>query len=111
MFLMRAFGLRTQLAMLMLILVLALPLSTGLASASTEIILLKSPGCPKCAAAERTIDGIMAEDKNITLVKYDYFTDDGHRIIKEYKVKSESPQQIESSVTRPTMEILPSLIR
>ncbi|MGA9098818.1 MAG: cytochrome c biogenesis protein CcdA [Methanotrichaceae archaeon] len=91
---MHAFGLKTQLSMLILISLLALPLLTILASASTEIILLKSPGCPKCAAAERTIDGIMAEDKNVTLVKYDYFTDDGHRIIKEYKVKSDIPSVI-----------------
>jgi len=72
----------------------ALIVLISLASASTEIILLKSPGCPKCAAAERTIDGIIAEDKNVTLVKYDYFTDDGHRIIKEYHVKSDIPSVI-----------------
>ncbi len=91
---MRAFGLKSYRAMLMLILVLALPLLVSLASANTEIILLKSPGCPKCAAAERTIDSIMAENKSITLVKYDYFTDEGHRIIKEYKVKSDIPSVI-----------------
>lgn len=103
---MRAFSLKRELAMLMLILVLALPLlaisanaSTGInasteTNASKEIILLKSPGCPKCAAAERTINGIMADDKNITFVKYDYFTDEGHRIIKEYKVKSDIPSVI-----------------
>ena len=73
---------------------LALIILISLASASTEIILLKSPGCPKCAAAERTIDGIMAQDTNVTLVKYDYFTDEGHRIIKEYKVKSDIPSVI-----------------
>ncbi len=75
-------------------LILALLLSIGIVSASTEVILLKQPGCPKCAAAERTLNGIMAEDKNITLVKYDYFTDDGHRIIKQYKVKSDIPSII-----------------
>lgn len=91
---MRAFGLKVELAMLMLILVLALPLLAIPANASTEIILLKSPGCPKCAAAERTINDIMADDKNITFVEYDYFTDEGHRIIKEYKVKSDIPSVI-----------------
>lgn len=75
-------------------LVLVVLLLIGLASASTEVILLKSPGCQKCAAAEKTINSIMAEDKNITLVKYDYFTDDGHRIIKQYKVKSDIPSII-----------------
>lgn len=73
---------------------LALILLVGLACANTEVILLKSPGCPKCAAAERTINGIIAEDPNLTLVKYDYFTDEGHRIIKEYKVRSDIPSTI-----------------
>lgn len=87
-------SLKMQLAMLMLILVLALPLLATSASASTEIILLKSPGCHKCAAAEKTINNITSEDKNLTLVKYDYFTDEGIRIIKEYKVKSDIPSII-----------------
>lgn len=29
----------------------------------------------------------MAEEKNLTLVKYDYFSDDGHRIISMYRAK------------------------
>ncbi len=64
-----------------------LAITVCLAWASPEAILIKSPGCQKCAAAERVLNGIMAEEKDLKLVKYDYFSDDGHRIIKEYKVK------------------------
>ncbi|MFB3765016.1 MAG: cytochrome c biogenesis protein [Methanotrichaceae archaeon] len=72
----------------------ALIILISLASANTEIILLKSPGCPKCAAAERTINSIMAENKSLNLTKYDYFTDEGHKTIKKYKVKSDIPSII-----------------
>ena len=56
-------------------------------SASTEVILIKSPGCHKCADAERTLDSVMSEDKDIRLTSYDYFSDDGHRVIRTYRTK------------------------
>ena len=56
-------------------------------SASTEVILIKSPGCHKCADAERTLDSVMSEDKDIQLTSYDYFSDDGHRVIRTYRTK------------------------
>ncbi len=66
--------------------VLVLILVIGLAGAA-EVILIKSPGCQKCAAVERVLSGIRSEGGNITLVEYDYFSDDGHRIIKDYNAK------------------------
>jgi cytochrome c-type biogenesis protein len=75
-----------KMARRLIALAILLAIFVGLSSAQ-EIILIKSPGCQKCAAAERVLNGIMAEDKGLKLVKYDYFSDDGHRIIKEYKVK------------------------
>ncbi len=59
----------------------------SISSALTEVILIQSPGCQKCAAAERVLIGIMAEEKDLKLEKYNYFSDDGHRIIEEHKVK------------------------
>ena len=56
-------------------------------SAITEVILIQSPGCQKCAVAERVLTGIMAGEKDLKLEKYNYFSDDGHRIIEEHKVK------------------------
>ena len=59
----------------------------GLASASTEIILIKSPGCQKCAAAERALGGIIAGNEEIHLKGYDYFSDEGRQAIKTYRAK------------------------
>lgn len=56
-------------------------------SASTEVILIKAPGCHKCADAERALDSVMSENKNINLTSYDYFSDDGHRAIRTYRTK------------------------
>jgi len=68
---------------LKLALVAGLIVIIGLASA-TEVILLESPGCTKCAAAQKVLDEIgQKEDLNIT--SYYYYTDEGHAIIKEKK--------------------------
>jgi cytochrome c-type biogenesis protein len=75
---------------LSLALVFALVLLIGTAAASTEVILLKSPGCTKCAAAEKLLDG-MADEEDLNITSYYYYTDEGHRIIKEKNVKGDIP--------------------
>jgi cytochrome c-type biogenesis protein len=60
------------------------------AAASTEVILLKSPGCTKCAAAEKLLNG-MADEEDLNITSYYYYTDEGHRIIKERRVKGDIP--------------------
>lgn len=59
----------------------------GAASASTEIILIKSPGCHKCEAAEKALDGVIFQNKNLSLIAYDYYSDEGHKAIREYRTK------------------------
>jgi len=68
-------------ALILLVLVI------GLASAETEVILIESPGCHKCAAAEQVLKEVLADQPNMTVVKYDYFSDQGRSIIKEHKVR------------------------
>ena len=68
-------------------LILWILLFISVVSASTEVILIKSPGCHKCADAERTLDSVMSENKDIRLTSYDYFSDDGHRVIRTYRTK------------------------
>ena len=68
-------------------LILWILLLISVVSASTEVILIKSPGCHKCADAERTLDSVMSENKDIRLTSYDYFSDDGHRVIRTYRTK------------------------
>jgi cytochrome c-type biogenesis protein len=67
--------------------ILCAMLLIGLVSASTEIILIKSPGCQKCAAAQRSLDAVIAGDKEVHLVSYDYFSDEGRQAIKTYRAK------------------------
>ena len=71
-------------------LVFVFVLLIGMAAASTEVILLESPGCTKCAAAEKLLDG-MADEEDLNITSYYYYTDEGHRIIKERKVKGDIP--------------------
>ena len=68
-------------------LILWILLLISVASASTQVILIKSPGCNKCADAERALDSVMSDNKDIHLVTYDYFSDEGHRAIKAYRTK------------------------
>jgi cytochrome c-type biogenesis protein len=51
-----------------------------------EVITIESPGCTKCAAMERTL-GHINEDVPLNITKYYYYTDEGHRLIKEKNAK------------------------
>lgn len=57
------------------------------ACASTQIILIESPGCHKCEAAEKTVNGIIEGNKSLELVHYVYYSDEGHKVIKEHNAK------------------------
>ena len=70
-------------------LVAGLIMIIGLASA-TEVILLKSPGCTKCAAAQKVLDEIGPQE-GLNITSYYYYSDEGHAIIKEKKVKGDIP--------------------
>jgi cytochrome c-type biogenesis protein len=63
----------------------------GISAASTEIILIESPGCTKCAAAERILNDFLDENPNLTLISFYYYSDEGHRIIKEKGIKGDIP--------------------
>lgn len=73
-----------------LVFALVFLLLIGMAAASTEVILLKSPGCTKCAAAEKLLDS-MADEEDLNITSYYYYTDEGHHIIKEKNVKGDIP--------------------
>lgn len=68
-------------------LILWILLTMGVASASVEIILIEAPGCHKCADANRALESVMSENKDINLTSYDYFSDEGERAIEEYRTK------------------------
>jgi cytochrome c-type biogenesis protein len=74
---------------LILLASIALLLSNGAAVTGknvAEVILIKSPGCTKCAAAERTLEEV-GREVPINITRYYYYSEDGHRIIKQYRAK------------------------
>jgi cytochrome c biogenesis protein CcdA len=80
------------------IVLLLLIILVGTSTASTEIVLLESPGCAKCAAAERVIKSFIAEYPDLKLVSIYYYSDEGHRIIKEKGIKGDIPAIIIGSI-------------
>jgi hypothetical protein len=66
-------------------LILWILLLIGVASASSEVILIKAPGCHKCADAEKALNGVMSGNKDINLTSYDYFSDEGEKAIETYR--------------------------
>ena len=62
----------------------ALPCS-GLAEGSggAEVLFIESPGCTKCAAAETVLEKV-GQDISLNISRSYYYSDEGHRIIKQY---------------------------
>lgn len=51
------------------------------------ISIIISPGCSKCADAERALTAVLADYEDISTEEYSFSSEEGHRIIKEHKVK------------------------
>ena len=68
------------------ILVTVLVLLTITACASTQIIMIESPGCHKCAATYRALENVTS-GKDVNITRYTFFSDEGHNISKKYKTK------------------------
>jgi glutaredoxin len=66
---------------------LAMILWPAYAVDSSEITIITSPGCTKCAAAERALSAVLADFGNIPTSEYSFSSEEGHRIVKEHKVK------------------------
>jgi cytochrome c biogenesis protein CcdA/thiol-disulfide isomerase/thioredoxin len=66
---------------------IALPcLGTAVDSNGAAVLFIESPGCTKCAAAERVLEKV-GEDIPLNVSGYYYYSDEGHRIIKQYGSK------------------------
>lgn len=63
---------------------IALPcLGTAADNNGAPVLFIESPGCTKCAAAERVLEKV-GEDIPLNVSGYYYYSDEGHRIIKQY---------------------------
>lgn len=65
---------------------------------NSEITVITSPGCSKCAAAERGLTEVLADYQESTFEEVIFSSEEGHRIIKEHKVKDVPSIIIGSSV-------------
>jgi cytochrome c biogenesis protein CcdA/glutaredoxin len=52
-----------------------------------QITVITSPGCTKCAAAERALADVLADYEESAIEEVAFSSEEGHRIIKEHKVK------------------------
>lgn len=67
-------------------------------AACEDVLILTAPGCVKCAAAHRVLDDVLSNYNDVHIQEYTYTTEDGRRIIKEFKVKDVPSIIIDSSV-------------
>lgn len=73
---------------LLLALILSLILMTAsFAAATTEIVIITSPGCTKCAAADRVLQGVISEYDGFTIREEIFYSEEGRRIIRETNAK------------------------
>nr|WP_297761410.1 cytochrome c biogenesis CcdA family protein [Methanothrix sp.] len=61
-------------------------------------MILTAPGCAKCAAAHRVLDDVLSNYNDVQIQEYTYTSEDGRRIIKEFRVKDIPSIIIGSSV-------------
>jgi cytochrome c-type biogenesis protein len=62
-----------------------------LAGATDDVILIESPGCTKCAAAERTLEEVLADYPGVELTVYDVYSEEGRGAIREHHLKGGVP--------------------
>jgi len=59
----------------------------GACSDSSNVTIITSPGCSKCAAADRVLRAILGDNSNISIKEHLFSSEEGRRIIKEHRVK------------------------
>lgn len=64
-------------------LILSLIFVSASLAAASEIVIITSPGCTKCAAAERVLQGVISEYEGFTIREEIFYSEEGRRIIRE----------------------------
>jgi len=72
---------------IMLVLALAIALPPAQAIADSQIILITSTGCAKCAAADRILTAVLTDYENASVEEQIFSSEEGHRTIKEHRAK------------------------
>lgn len=83
---------------LLLTLILSLILVSASLAAASEIVIITSPGCTKCAAADRVLKGVISDYDGFTVREEIFYSEEGRRIIKETNAKDMPSIIIEGTV-------------
>ena len=89
---------RQRITAVLLTVALFMVLLPAAAWANSEITVITSPGCSKCAAAERALTEVLSNYQESTFEEVIFSSEEGHRIVKEHKVKDVPSIIIGSSV-------------
>jgi len=84
---------------LLAILALAVMPFFALTGAADDVILVKSPGCTKCAAAEGTLEEVLADYPDRKLAIYDVYTEEGRNVVREHRLKGGVPSIVAGNVS------------
>jgi cytochrome c-type biogenesis protein len=68
-------------------------------AADDGVILVKSPGCSKCAAAEGTLKEVLADYPGTELQINDVYTEEGRGVIREHRLKGGVPSIVAGNVS------------
>jgi len=77
-----------RISVILVALVLLSPLASAL---DDQAILISSPGCTKCAAAEGVLEGVLTEYPDVKIVNYLVYSEEGRKVIREHNVKGGVP--------------------
>jgi len=72
---------------ILLAVALTMALLPAQAITDSQITIITSPGCTKCAAADRVLTDVLADYENVSIENIIFSSEEGQRIIKEHKVK------------------------
>lgn len=67
-------------------------------AACEDVLILTAPGCAKCAAAHRVLDDVISGYEDVHIQEYTYTSEEGRKVIKEFRVKDIPSIIIDSSV-------------
>jgi cytochrome c-type biogenesis protein len=85
-------------SIILTIVLTAILLFIPLAGAADDVILIKSPGCTKCAAAEKTLGEVLVDYPGTELVVYDVYTEEGRNVIREHRLRGGVPSIVAGNV-------------
>ncbi|MCQ8902771.1 MAG: cytochrome C biogenesis protein [Methanothrix sp.] len=67
-------------------------------AACEDVLIVTAPGCVKCAAAHRVLEDVLSGYNGVEIKEFTYTSEDGRRIIKEFRVKDVPSIIIDGSV-------------